>query len=261
LSFKKPLYSSLNNVHLPPPSIYSIEMTNPAIFNLADCSNWLDVDVDSNALLDQFLDPALDPCYSLQTANSIDFRDLGPELLPFDMTLDNVDAAAAVPDLFAASPVSDAISSPQSTLAPSSPADSSDDESVSRPRPRRSARPGARGPRLPHNAVEKNYRNSLNAALQRLQRVVPRVATPAAGDMDSDDGLEFAVRPPTKAAILHAAVDYIQQLEQERANAQEADALHAAMRRSELLLDKVALKDAVAGVLAERRRSGQLLVL
>jgi hypothetical protein len=262
---QKPLYSRLDKVHLSSPTIYYLKMANPAIFNLAEYSQWLDADVDANALLDQFFDPALSPCHRPEAANAIGFGGLGSEFLPFDMTLDSMDAAAATPDLFAASPASDAVSSPQSTAAPSSPAASSDAESASpRPRPRRAARPGARGSRLPHNAVEKNYRNSLSAALKRLQRVVPRVAAPAAaprGPGSDADGAGFAARPPTKAAILHAAVDYIQQLERERAKAQETDALHAVRRQSELLLNKAALEDAVADVLTERRRRGQPLTL
>ncbi|KAF2115615.1 hypothetical protein BDV96DRAFT_612318 [Lophiotrema nucula] len=63
--------------------------------------------------------------------------------------------------------------------------------------------------RLPHNQVERKYREGLNAELERLRRAVPTLIQRDPGD--------FSGPPkPSKATILASAIDYIKKIEQER---------------------------------------------
>jgi len=132
---------------------------------------------------------------------------------------------------------------PSPTLLPSPfPSTDSETEIVCLSTPQNSSATGRRrgtSRRIPHNTVEKHYRNTVNAALQRLQRTVPRFASPG----HDSDGLE-AVRQPTKTAVLMGAVEYIRELERERdALREERGTLRNVARTSEMLLERVALRD------------------
>jgi hypothetical protein len=67
----------------------------------------------------------------------------------------------------------------------------------------------SRGGRLPHNQVERKYREGLNSELERLRRTVPTLP-------QSDDGSAMGQPKPSKAMILSGAIDYIKQIEKER---------------------------------------------
>ncbi|KAF1831560.1 hypothetical protein BDW02DRAFT_45236 [Decorospora gaudefroyi] len=63
--------------------------------------------------------------------------------------------------------------------------------------------------RLPHNQVERKYREGLNSELERLRRAIPLLRqTEEAGAMGQ--------QKPSKAMVLSSAIEYIRQIEQER---------------------------------------------
>jgi len=62
--------------------------------------------------------------------------------------------------------------------------------------------------RVPHNQVERKYRQMLNAEMERLRTYVPT--------LPQHDGTSLAGPPkPSKVTVLAAAVDYIKMLEAE----------------------------------------------
>ncbi|KAF2994965.1 hypothetical protein E8E13_003107 [Curvularia kusanoi] len=63
--------------------------------------------------------------------------------------------------------------------------------------------------RLPHNQVERKYREGLNAELERLRRAVPTLP-------QSDEAGAMGQPKPSKAMVLASAIEYIQKLEEER---------------------------------------------
>lgn len=71
--------------------------------------------------------------------------------------------------------------------------------------------------RLQHNLVERKYRESLNAGLERLRRAVPMLSR---GDVGSGMG----EAKPSKAMVLAGAIDYIKKVEQERDMLQDENA-------------------------------------
>jgi hypothetical protein len=67
-----------------------------------------------------------------------------------------------------------------------------------------------RSKRLPHNQVERKYREGLNSELERLRRAVPMLR-------GSGDATEAIGQPkPSKAMVLSSAIDYIHRIETER---------------------------------------------
>lgn len=108
--------------------------------------------------------------------------------------------------------------------SPSSP-DSASEEQSTPPRPQRkrgrprldrnetiSSTSSPKGPktgRLPHNQVERKYREGLNAELERLRRAVPTLT-------QSDEAGAMGQPKPSKAMVLASAIEYIQKLEAER---------------------------------------------
>jgi hypothetical protein len=72
--------------------------------------------------------------------------------------------------------------------------------------------------RLPHNQVERKYREGLNSELERLRRAVPTLP-------HSEDGGVMGQPKPSKAMVLSSAIDYIRSIEKER------DALRAENER------------------------------
>ncbi|PSN61298.1 hypothetical protein BS50DRAFT_157774 [Corynespora cassiicola Philippines] len=67
----------------------------------------------------------------------------------------------------------------------------------------------ARTTRLPHNQVERKYREGLNSELERLRRAVPTLP-------QSDEGGVMGQPKPSKAMVLAGAIDYIKKIERER---------------------------------------------
>lgn len=63
--------------------------------------------------------------------------------------------------------------------------------------------------RLPHNQVERKYREGLNAELERLRRAVPTLP-------QSDEAGAMGQPKPSKAMVLASAIEYIRRLETER---------------------------------------------
>lgn len=72
--------------------------------------------------------------------------------------------------------------------------------------------------RLPHNQVERKYRESLNTQLESLRRVVPALQQ----DARACDGADIEDLPtpskPSKAVILASATAYIKQQEKDKKN-------------------------------------------
>jgi hypothetical protein len=75
--------------------------------------------------------------------------------------------------------------------------------------------------RLPHNQVERKYRESLNTQLESLRRVVPALQQ----NQRVSDGADIEDLPapskPSKAVILASATAYIKQIEKENKTVQE----------------------------------------
>lgn len=78
--------------------------------------------------------------------------------------------------------------------------------------------------RMPHNQVERKYRESLNTQLEALRRVVPALQQNSSTDpcgtgdrADIEDLPNPALNKPSKAIILSSATSYIKSLEREQA--------------------------------------------
>ncbi len=80
-----------------------------------------------------------------------------------------------------------------------------------------SAKPSKVSRRLPHNQVERKYRESLNSQLDNLRKAVPALQQPQ-NMCDSNPDIEDVNMPskPSKAVILASATAYIKQMEQEK---------------------------------------------
>lgn len=63
--------------------------------------------------------------------------------------------------------------------------------------------------RLPHNQVERKYREGLNSELERLRKAVPTLP-------HGDDESAIGQPKPSKAMILSSAIEYIRAIERER---------------------------------------------
>ncbi|KAH7392580.1 hypothetical protein BKA66DRAFT_411892, partial [Pyrenochaeta sp. MPI-SDFR-AT-0127] len=82
-----------------------------------------------------------------------------------------------------------------------------------------------RSGRLPHNQVERKYREGLNSELERLRRAVPTLP-------QSDDGGVMGQPKPSKAMVLSSAIEYIRRIEKERdALKEENERLRQGQRR------------------------------
>lgn len=66
-----------------------------------------------------------------------------------------------------------------------------------------------RSGRLPHNQVERKYREGLNSELERLRKAVPSLP-------QSDEGGVMGQPKPSKAMVLSSAIEYIRKIEKER---------------------------------------------
>lgn len=89
-----------------------------------------------------------------------------------------------------------------------------DDEYI----PSEEAKPrGRKRQRIPHTAVERRYRENLNAHLDKLRQTVPSLASKrAAGNSKSGDGMGEGVKP-SKCEILNGAIEHIGSLGKENA--------------------------------------------
>ena len=63
--------------------------------------------------------------------------------------------------------------------------------------------------RIPHNMVERKYREGLNAQLERLRRAVPAL-------LQSDDGDGTSQPRPSKSMVITAAINHIEMVTLER---------------------------------------------
>jgi Helix-loop-helix DNA-binding domain len=83
--------------------------------------------------------------------------------------------------------------------------------------------------RVPHNQVEKKYRENVNSQFEALRRALPMSQTNLAGFIGSDTfGLDIedlaataAARQPSKAVVLSSATAYIKMLERENQRLKE----------------------------------------
>lgn len=160
---------------------------------------------------------------------------------PIDFNLSPFSPHSSTPSLCGDAPQSArALSSPSPSPPPAVKRESADDDFVpndSKPPQRKRGRPrldrttsstststasstkSPRTHRLPHNQVERKYREGLNAELDRLRRAVPTLPQCDSGSLASQPR-------PSKAMILAGAIDYIKRLEKERDAFQlEADQL------------------------------------
>ncbi|KAF2735773.1 hypothetical protein EJ04DRAFT_434414 [Polyplosphaeria fusca] len=75
--------------------------------------------------------------------------------------------------------------------------------------------------RLPHNQVERKYRESLNSQLESLRRVVPSLQQNPRNCDDADIEDLPAASKPSKAVILASATAHIKQMEKEKKQVQD----------------------------------------
>ncbi|KAF2016843.1 hypothetical protein BU24DRAFT_459963 [Aaosphaeria arxii CBS 175.79] len=101
--------------------------------------------------------------------------------------------------------------------------------------------------RLPHNQVERKYREGLNSELERLRRAVPTL--PQGAEDGSSTAQQVLGQPkPSKAMVLSGAIEYIKRLERER---------DEALRECEVLRQNAVANSSNGGWDAEwDRRSG-----
>jgi hypothetical protein len=83
-----------------------------------------------------------------------------------------------------------------------------------------------RSGRLPHNQVERKYREGLNSELERLRKAVPSLS-------QSDEANMIGQPKPSKGMILSSAIDYIKTIEREKlALREEVEQLKQTQRQS-----------------------------
>ena len=90
---------------------------------------------------------------------------------------------------------------------------------------------GRKRQRIPHTAVERRYRENLNAHLEKLRQTVPTLAARkgAAGGKGDGEGVK-----PSKCEILHSAIEFI--------GAREKDIAAKDKRIADLTADNAALR-------------------
>jgi hypothetical protein len=106
------------------------------------------------------------------------------------------------------------------------------------PAPYSSSKPKAR---VPHNQVEKKYRENVNAQLEALRRVVPSQNQSSFDGADIEDIGGSSARQPSKAAVLASATSYIRQLEKD--NARMIEEMAALKTQNETLQSLVKCED------------------
>ncbi len=84
-----------------------------------------------------------------------------------------------------------------------------DEDYGAKPTPKRA---GNKRQRIPHTAVERRYRENLNAHLDKLRQTVPTLSSRNGGSKDGSEGMK-----PSKCEVLHAAIEYIIAQEKELA--------------------------------------------
>ncbi|KAH7138573.1 hypothetical protein B0J11DRAFT_19785 [Dendryphion nanum] len=119
---------------------------------------------------------------------------------------------------------------PEDTEPKSEPQESPDAD------PMEDAKPKSRR-RLPHNQVERKYRESLNTQLESLRRVVPALQQNQRGCDNADIEDLPAPSKPSKAVILASATAYIKQMEKDKKSlAEENAALRQRMKALQALV-------------------------
>ncbi|GAB7360334.1 hypothetical protein MBLNU230_g8088t1 [Neophaeotheca triangularis] len=83
-------------------------------------------------------------------------------------------------------------------------------------RSRRDFAPSKPGQRVPHNLVERRYRDNLNAQIEELRSNLPSLRDAYSCNNDVEDCV-VPPRIPSKAVVISTASDYIKQLEAEQA--------------------------------------------
>lgn len=79
-----------------------------------------------------------------------------------------------------------------------------------------SARGGRKRQRIPHTAVERRYRENLNAHLERLRQTVPSLASrQIQGSSNTDQPTIIESAKPSKCEILNGAIEHIGALDRE----------------------------------------------
>ncbi|KAK3612859.1 hypothetical protein LTR56_028203, partial [Elasticomyces elasticus] len=72
------------------------------------------------------------------------------------------------------------------------------------------------GRRLPHNLIERRYRDNLNHQIEVLRNELPTFKSVVACTADTEDVTSLGGKWPSKAVVIAAAVQYIALLEKER---------------------------------------------
>lgn len=83
-------------------------------------------------------------------------------------------------------------------------------------RSRRDFAPSKPGQRVPHNLIERRYRDNLNAQIEELRSNLPTLRDAYSCNNDVEDCV-VPPRIPSKAVVISSASDYIKQLESEQA--------------------------------------------
>jgi len=96
-------------------------------------------------------------------------------------------------------------------------AETKHEKSPSIPETNSESKPNKSRTRLPHNQVERKYRESLNSQLDSLRRVVPSLQQSRSPICDGADIEDLsAPTKPSKALVLASATAYIKQMEKEK---------------------------------------------
>lgn len=70
--------------------------------------------------------------------------------------------------------------------------------------------------RVPHNLVERRYRDNLNNQIEYLRLTLPSLCDAQPSPSEADDAMTMGPRMPSKAVIISTAATYIKDLETER---------------------------------------------
>ncbi|KAK5104820.1 hypothetical protein LTR16_006721, partial [Cryomyces antarcticus] len=80
--------------------------------------------------------------------------------------------------------------------------------------------------RLPHNQVERRYREGLNAQIDSLRKIVPKLQKTGTSDTGDLDDLDPNRRSkPSKSTVLASAAEYLEQLEVQNKQLTDGNAL------------------------------------
>ncbi|KAK4952644.1 hypothetical protein LTR10_009450 [Elasticomyces elasticus] len=129
----------------------------------------------------------------------------------------SIDSAAWLPDVTDAKEADTAVTPPSASSA------SASQRSTKRAAGGEIVRP--KGRRLPHNLIERRYRDNLNHQIEVLRDELPTFKSIVACTADIEDPSSLGGKWPSKAVVIAAAVQYIALLEQERGQANARNTL------------------------------------